>query len=105
MDLISMAKEFPNMTVSIRLGDLLQAQDQLIKKARDEERKYMEKVSGDFDDLIPRNQVIKMLHVNASTLWRWEKEEYLPAVRWGTAVYYRRSSIEKLIESKTGGEQ
>lgn len=101
MDLIAMAKEFPDMTVSIRLGDLLHAQEQLIRKSREEERRRMERASGDFDDLIPRMQAKQLLHVDASTLWRWEKEGYISAVRIGTAVYYRRSSIEELLESKT----
>lgn len=100
MDLLALAREFPDMTVSIRIGDLIKAQDELIRKARAEERRAMEEAAGGLDDLIPKAEVLRTLHVHPSTLWRWEKCKYLQAVRIGSAVYYRRSSLDRLIDSK-----
>lgn len=48
------------------------------------------------DALVPRNIVNERLHVDNSTLWRWDKSGYLKAVRIGRAVYYRESDVKRL---------
>ncbi len=47
-------------------------------------------------ELIPRMEVIKLLGVDSSTLWRWERLSYLTPVRLGCKVMYRRSDLNKL---------
>lgn len=101
MELQALAKAFPDMTVNISLSDLLRSQEILIEKVRAEERKAIENELGEIDDLIPRSAVQKKLGVDPSTLWRWEKAGYLGAVRIGTKVFYRVSSVKKVLEGKT----
>lgn len=101
MDLQSLAQAFPDMTVNITLADLLRSQEILIQKVRAEERKAIEAEIGEIDDLVPRGIVLKKLGVDPSTLWRWEKAGYLGAVRIGTKVFYRASSVNRVIEGKT----
>jgi len=48
------------------------------------------------DALVPRNLVNERLHVDNSTLWRWDKSGYLKAVRIGRSVYYRESDVKRL---------
>ena len=101
MDLIAMAKEFPQMTVSIRLKDLLDANESMLRQARIDAAKEAEARRKDLDPLIPRNTVIDMFDIDPSTLWRWEKKyDYLIPVRVGVRVYYRQSAINKLTAEK-----
>ena len=101
MDLMTMAKTFPEMTVTIRLCDLLRANEDLVRKVRAEderERERRDRQAG--DHLIQKEEARKILGgPNPSTLWRWEKAGYLTPVRIGVKVFYRRSDIDGIIKS------
>lgn len=101
MTLYDMARAYPEMSVTIKLGDLLKANEQLALKVRkDTERRMASKAQG--CRLIPRNDVRDMLGVNDSTLWRWEHTyDYLRPVRIGRSVYYRESDLQAIIEDHT----
>ena len=95
-----MAKAFPDMTVSIRLRDLIQANEALVRQVRTEaerERSIRERQYG--DQLIQKEQARQILGgPDPSTLWRWEKQGYLNPVKIGVKVFYRRSDIDRIIK-------
>lgn len=101
MDLIAMAKAFPEMTVSIRLRDLLEANEALVRKVRSEaEREQARRDRQAGDRLVPKEEARQLLGgPNPSTMWRWEKAGYLTPVKIGVKVFYRRSDIDALIKS------
>ena len=105
MSLIEMARQCPEMSVTIRLADLLEANEALIRKARREaeaELRARERKAG--YKLIPKDELVAMLNVDPSTLWRWENEYgYLQPVRFGRKVYYRQSDVDAIIEAHSGG--
>lgn len=102
MDLISLSKQFPGMSVTIRLDDLLEAQEALVRRVRREVEKEMESRREEYGDtLIPREEVLAMLKVHPTTLWRWEKANYLTPVRIGVKVMYRKGELDRLLGSKT----
>ena len=45
-------------------------------------------------------QAAKKLNVDPSTLYRWEKDNYLRPVRLGSKRRYRLSDIEKLMDNR-----
>ena len=45
-------------------------------------------------------QASKRLGVDRSTLWRWDKENYLKTIKIGSKVRYRLSDIEKILEGQ-----
>lgn len=102
MDLISLSKQFPGMSVIIRLDDLLEAQEALVRRVRREVEKELESRREEYGDtLIPREEVLAMLKVHPTTLWRWEKANYLTPVRIGVKVMYRKGELDRLLGSKT----
>ena len=103
MDLVSMAKEFPEMTVSIRLRDLLDANEALVRRVRAEARAEAERERRQHGDvLVSRDEARAQLGgPDPSTMWRWEKAGYLNPVRIGARVFYRRSDLDRIIEAKT----
>lgn len=102
MDLVSLAKQFPEMSVTVRLGDLLEANEALVRKVRAEaEREQAQRREEYGGTLVPREDVLRMLHVHPTTLWRWEKAGYLSPVRIGVKVMYRQGELDRLIGSKT----
>lgn len=52
------------------------------------------------NEFMTRKQVEEMLHVNRTTLWRWEKDKYLCPVRIGRRVLYRRESVIAKIQDR-----
>lgn len=102
MDLLTAAKAFPDMTVSIRLRDLLEAQETLIRKVRTETEREAEKRRQQYGDtLIQKEEARQILGgPDPSTMWRWEQRGYLTPVRIGVKVFYRRSDLDRIIKSK-----
>ena len=103
MDLLSLAKSCPDMSITIRLGDLLKANEDLIRTVRreaEQEAAHRAELYG--DTLIQKEDArVRLLGgVNPSTLWRWEKRGYLRPVRIGVKVFYRRRDIDGLIGTK-----
>lgn len=103
MNLIELAKTCPDVFVSVRLGDLLDANERLARKVRAEVEAEQQRRREEFGDyLIPKEEARRMLgSPDPSTLWRWEKKNYLTPVKIGDRVYYRESAIDALIEQKT----
>ena len=87
------------MTVSIRLRDLLEANESLVRKVREEcysEIYRRERQVG--DSLIPMKEARAMLgNPHPTTMWRWEQYGYLTKVKIGVKVFYRQSDIEAII--------
>lgn len=102
MDLMSMAKAFPEVSVTIRLRDLLEANEALVRKVREEcarEQARRERQYG--DTLVPKAEARKMLgNPDPSTMYRWEKAGYLTSVKIGVKVHYRQSDIEAIINDR-----
>ena len=44
--------------------------------------------------LLTANEVAELLNVDKSTLWRWEKSEYLKPIRIGSKIRYKQSEVE-----------
>jgi len=68
--------------------------------------KVIERVKNELDTqhnevyLSPK-KVAVMLDIHVTTLYRWEKQNYLIPIRIGTKVRYRKSDIEKLLGNRT----
>ena len=45
-----------------------------------------------------RKQVVDLLEVDLSTLWRWNKTNILNSKKIGGRVYYKGQDIEQLLE-------
>lgn len=101
MDLYEMARQFPGMSVTIKLEDLLRAQDSLARRIREDEERERSRRRVEYGDcLIPKEEARRMLgSPNPTTLWRWEKRGYLTPVRIGVKVYYKKTEIEKIVQN------
>ncbi|MCE5321308.1 MAG: helix-turn-helix domain-containing protein [Bacteroidales bacterium] len=51
------------------------------------------------DTLFTTEQVCKILSVDPSTLWRWNKRGYLTSVRVGGLNRYFKSDIDRILNS------
>ena len=104
MSLIEMARQYPDLSVTIRLGDLLEANEALARRVREEvEREAAARDREAGCRLIQKEDLLRMLGVDPSTLWRWEHEyDYLRPVRFGRKVYYKETDVQAIIEAHSG---
>lgn len=51
------------------------------------------KYSEDAEVLLTREETAEMLSVSLVTLWKWTKDDIIPAYRIGTKVRYKKSEI------------
>lgn len=105
MSLIEMARQYPDLSVTIRLGDLLEANEALARRIRKEAEADAASRSREAGcRLIPKEELLQMLGVDPSTLWRWENQyHYLQPVRFGRKIYYKETDVQAIIEAHSEG--
>mgnify|MGYP001459760132 CR=1 FL=1 len=85
-----------NVTIAIKKNDLFE----LFQKFQSEKMeldKALHKAESTEVYLSPA-EVSKMIGVDLSTLWRWEKTGYLYGYRIGGKKRYKKSDITKIME-------
>jgi hypothetical protein len=94
--LLELAKSFPDMMVSVKLSDLVEANTLLIAEAKNE----LEQMIADQNaETYPsREKVMEILDVSQATLWRWQKSGYLVPLNVGGKRRYRMSDIKRILE-------
>lgn len=94
------AEAYPDMTISVKLSDLLdsfrQIAEEIYEKREEEIRVEKE------DVLITREEAMNQLGVSSSTLWRWDKEKYLCSVKIGALRRYHQKDIDALKDKRGG---
>ena len=85
-------------TLAVTVDDLRKWHKEVI----DDTKQKLEKavIADKSNCLIDAKEVSRMLNVDMSTLWRWEKKGYLTALRIGGKRKYKLSNVKLLIEGK-----
>lgn len=93
--IIALAKECPEISITLKAGELIEAVDYCVLKAR----KELEQIITDANtETYPSiDQVSKILSVNKSTLWRWGKQGYLVPIEIGGKRRYKMSDVNKIL--------
>ena len=104
IDIIALAKECPDMVVSIKLSDLLTANRNLLDEAQLQAEQNLKALKPQQEEYISREKAMEILGVSGPTLWRWMKTEYLIPTRLGTKVRYRMSDIQQILEGDNNGK-
>jgi DNA-binding XRE family transcriptional regulator len=94
--LIEAAKQCPDMIVSIKVGDLIEANNLLLDNARAQLEQKI--IDANAETYLSKEKVLQMLDVSATTLWRWEKQGYLVPISFGGQKRYKHSDIKKILE-------
>lgn len=103
VNLIEVAKEHPGMIVSISVGDLVNANKELIDITMRDTEKLLSESNQEI--YLSADKVAQMLGVDRSTLWRWEKSEYLVPIHFGGKVRYKMSDIKNITNQQKSEEQ
>jgi len=97
-DLITIAKQCPDLVVSIKLGDLVEANTLLIAEVK---QQLEQTITDQNAETYPsREKVMEMLDVSQATMWRWQKSGYLVPINVGGKRRYRMSDVKRILEGE-----
>lgn len=103
LDLIALAKQCPEVTISVKASDLVEMgrtlKDELLQELSNNQP---EASNTESETLITRIEAMKKLGVSSATLWRWKKNGYLVPIQLGRIDRYRLSDITALLTKKGG---
>lgn len=103
IDIAELAEHCPDVTISIKIGDLMEANKQLVEDVRSSLEKQIRDENE--EKYLSSDDVCEMLDVSKPTLWRWEKMEYLILLRVGGKVRYKLSEVKQILNNKKGGQR
>ncbi|MDR0769367.1 MAG: helix-turn-helix domain-containing protein [Dysgonamonadaceae bacterium] len=96
MNIIELAEAHPEINITVKAGELIEAIEYCVNKTRKELERQ---ITDDNTETYPSpDQVAKILSVDKSTLWRWKKQGYLVPVEIGGKRRYKMSDIKKILE-------
>ena len=95
-NIIELATQCPELTVSIKVHDLVEGLNILIGNVKSE----LEQTISDqqAETYLSRDKVMETLGISSATLWRWQKIGYLIPLPVGGKRRYRMSDIQKLLK-------
>lgn len=98
MSIQEILKTGANVTVAIGINELREWHKEIIEDTR---RELEEIVLSDKAETYPTvKQVAKILNVDASTLWRWNRSGYLKTIEFGGGRRYKMSDVKRLLTGK-----
>ena len=99
-DLNILAQKFPTMSVTIGLAELTEFGRFMINETKRQIEQSLTDASA--EKYLSPQKTAELLDCDISTLWRWNKRNYLNHVELGGKRRYRYSDIKRILE---GGKQ
>ena len=91
-NVLELSKQIPSLKIEVSATDLLET----VRNVATEIIEHYAKVEPPEQYLTPKITTRK-LDVSLSTLWRWDKEDYLKPVAIGGKRRYRLSDVERIL--------
>ena len=82
-----------NISITITIKELKEFADYLLQQSKDDIERLILETKQPKEYLTP-NETAKLLHVNRSTLYQWNKNGYLRVIEVGGKRLYRQSDID-----------
>lgn len=104
-DLVQLAEQYPRLTISVSLDDLLTAGRTLADELLDSIVRTHDEhpaPAKEEDELLTKEETRRKLGVSVTTLWRWAQDGYLTPIKVGVQVRYRLSDINAILVKKGG---
>lgn len=103
VNIIELATQCPDITISIKASDLLAAgrtlKDEILEELRADQE---DRPSTASEQLLSREETMEKFRISSATIWRWKKCGYLVPVKVGSMDRYRLSDINALLAKKGG---
>lgn len=94
MDIERIIKEYPDITLSVKVGDLLDFGQSIATNAV---KTFIEQHD---EKIFSRTELIEKFKICSATLWRWEKLKLITSKKIGNRSFYSESDIKKLMDKE-----
>lgn len=95
-NIYELAQTFPNISVTIKLSELIEFGKLLIAETK---REFEQQIKEQNTETYPtREEVMNILGVSPSTLWLYKKKGLLKPLDVGGRVKYRMSDVKRFME-------
>lgn len=95
INIIDLVQQCPDVIVSIRLGDLIEANTTLVQETK---RELEAVITDQKTETYPSvDKVAEILSVDKTTLWRWNRRGYLTHIEIGGKRRYKMSDIQRIL--------
>ena len=95
MNFIDFSIQYPDLNITIKAGDLIDAINYCINKTRKE---LEQQITDSNAETHPSpKKVCEILDVDLSTLWRWNKKGYLSHIEIGGKRRYKMSDVNEIL--------
>ncbi len=96
-NLIELAKVCPGAIISVKVSDLIEANEALVAKTKEQlEQLITDSTTETYPSL---QKVAKILNVDLSTLHRWAKRSLLVPIEIGRKRRYRMSDVRRMLNN------
>ena len=96
-NLIELAKACPEAIISVKVGDLIEANEALIAQTKEQLEQL---ITDSATETYPsRQKVAEILDVDLSTLHRWAKRGLLVPIEIGGKRRYRMSDVRRMLNN------
>ena len=103
VNIIELATQCPDITISIKASDLLEAGRIFKEEILDELKANQdERPAPSSEQLLSREETMEKFRISSATIWRWKKCGYLVPIKVGSMDRYRLSDINALLAKKGG---
>lgn len=103
VNIIELATQCPDITISIKASDLLTAgrtlKDEILEELRANQEDHPAQAA---EQLLSREETMEKFKISSATIWRWKKCGYLVPIKVGSMDRYRLSDINALLAKKGG---
>ena len=96
-NLIALAKACPDAIISVKVSDLIEANEALVARTKEQLEQLITDQS--VESYPSREKVAELLNVDLSTLWRWAKRGLLVPIEIGGRRRYRMSDVRRMLNN------
>ncbi len=98
IDVYTLAIEYPDRVIQLKISDLVEAARIFARELTFTEE-FQPKETNCMNSLLTKREVMELLGISETTLWRWDKKyDYLHPIMIGAKRRWRRKDIEAIME-------
>lgn len=101
MQIANIIEQYPELNITMKAGELKEWAEYIVRLTQQELEQRATNVKN--ETYLNRDEVAEMLRVDKSTLWRWNRDNYLVHIEVGGKRRYRMSDVKQILgEGKYG---
>lgn len=96
-NMFELVNQYPDVNITIKAGELKEWAEYIVRLTHQELEQQATNVKN--ETYLGRDEVAEMLRVDKSTLWRWNKQNYLTHIEVGGKRVYRMSDVKRILNN------